>query len=326
MRFFPVVRAFVAAASFVCASQSFAIEGNTAAGPIGGTDIRSALLPPPGLYAGAVGLISPAHEIRDGTGKPVAGLDAVDLIARMAGPFFVYVPDVKLFDGSIGLIGVFPVGQQCGQLISAVPSRCTSGFGDPYFELAWSRSFGQPRRSRDPGAFPIMEGLTVGLGLGVVLPVGHYDRQTQIANGVTIGNNTWDVAPSIAVTYTTPPLFAEGTEFSAKFYWNNYWTNSVTQYKAGALLDVDFAVSERIGRFQVGAAGFYAFQVADDRQFGVVVPSDGRRIALLNAGGVINYDMPEFGAVIRVKALQTVIAQNAVASKTLVVGFVKKLR
>jgi hypothetical protein len=307
------------------APPSLAIEGTTVAGPIGGTDIRSALLPPPGLYGGIIGLISPVHEIHDGSSQAVPGLDAVDLIAKMAGPFFIYVPDVKVFDGSIGLIGVFPVGQLCGQLVSAVPSRCTSGFGDPYFEVAWSRSFGQLRRSRDPGAFPIMEGLTVGLGLGVVVPIGHYDAQTQAANGVTIGNNTWDLAPSVAITYTTPPVLAEGTEFSAKLYWNKYWPNPKTHYHAGSLINVDFAITEHIGRFQVGVAGFYAFQVADDRRFGVVVVPDGRRIEYLNVGGVLNYDIAELGAVIRVKALTTVVAGNAVVSKSLVVGFAKKL-
>ena len=237
---------------------------------IGGTDIRSALLPPPGFYGGVIGLVSPVHEIHDGTGHPVPGLDAVDLIARIAGPLFIYVPEFKLMGGSMGLIGVFPAGQECGQLVSAVPSRCISGLGDPYFEVAWSRSFGRLRPSRDPGAFPIMEGLTVGLGVGVVLPIGRYDAQTQAANGITIGNNTFDIAPSIAVTYTTPPLIFDGTEFSAKLYWNNYRTNPATQYRAGSLIDVDFAITEHVGRFQVGATGFYAFQVVDDRQFGIV--------------------------------------------------------
>ena len=223
------------------------------------------------------------------------------------------------------MIGVFPVGEICGQLVSAVPRRCTSGFGDPYIELAWSRSFGQLRQSHAPGALPIFEGLSVGLGLGVVVPIGHYDAQTQAANGVTIGNNTLDVAPSIALTYTTPPLLSEGTEFSAKLYWNNYWTNPTTQYHAGSLLDIDFAITERIGRFQIGVAGFYAFQVADDRQFGVVVGPDGRQMKYLNIGGVLNYDITEWGGALRIKALTTVVSQNTVASKALIIGFAKKL-
>ena len=272
-----------------------------------------------------VGLLSPAYDAHDGAGKPVPGLDAVDLIARMVGPFLVYVPDFRFLGGSIGVIGVLPAGQQCGQLVLAIPSRCTSGFADPYIEVAWSRFFGQIRRSREANAFPIMEGLSIGLGVGVVLPIGHYNPGTQALNGVTIGNNTFDIAPSIAVTYTTPPLILEGTEFSAKLYWNNYGANPVTQYRAGSLLNVDFAVSERFGRFQVGVAGFYAVQVADDRQFGVVLPPDGRQAELLNFGGVVNYDMPELGMSIRMKALTTLIARNAVTSNALVLGFAKKL-
>lgn len=312
-------------ALFVGFFPSNAVEGNTAAGPIGGSDIRSAFLPPPGFYGGAIGLASVVGDIKNGSGETVPGLDAIHLTAKIAAPFFIYVPDFKVFDGSIGLFGVFPAGGECGQLVSVVPRRCISGFGDPYFEVAWSRSFGQLRPSRYPGALPIMEGLTVGLGLGVVLPIGKYDAQTQRANGITIGNNTFDIAPSIAATYTTPPLIFEGTEFSAKLYWNNYRTNPTTQYKAGSLLDVDFAITEHIGRYQVGLAGFYAFQVADDRQFDVVVPPDGRKISYMTLGGVLNYDMPEYGAIFRVKALTTVVARNVVVSNTIVFGFAKKL-
>jgi len=304
---------------------SLAIEGNTAAGPIGGTDIRSAMLPPPGFYAGAVGLVSSVHEIHDGQGNPVPGLDAVHLIGGIAGPFAVYVPDYKLFGGSIGLFGTAPIGQQCGQLVSIVKRQCTSGFGDPYVEAAWSRSFGRLRPSRNPGAFPIVEGLTVALGFGAVIPAGKFDPKLQATNGITVGNNTWDLAPSLAVTYTTPPLLYDGTELSAKLYWNIYGTNPDTHYKAGSLLDIDFAVTEHIGRFQLGLAGFYAFQVADDRQFGVVLPPDGRRIKYLNLGGVLNYDMSENGAMIRIKPLVTVYSRNAVVQKGIAIDFVKKL-
>jgi Putative MetA-pathway of phenol degradation len=147
------------------APPSWAIEGNTAAGPIGGSDIRSAFLPPPGFYGGAFGLGSVVHDIKDGTGQTVAG----------------------------------------------------------------------------------------------------------------------------------------------------------------SLLDIDFAITEHIGRFQVGVAGFYLFQVADDRQFGAIVPPDGRQVRFMTLGGVLNYDMPEYGAVFRVKALTTVIARNFVESQAVVLGFAKKL-
>lgn len=306
-------------------SPCWAAEGTTAAGPIAGTDIRSAQLPPPGFYGGVSGINSHVPEIVDGNGNAVPGLDAVDLTARIVAPFFVYVPDIQVFGGSVGLFGLFPGGQECGQLVSAIGSRCTWGMGDPYFELAWSRSFGHLRPSQYPGALPILEGLVIGAGIGVVAPLGKFEPLLRETNGISIGNNIYDVAPSVAVTYTTPPLIAEGTEFSAKLYWNDYGINPDTQYKASPLIDVDFAVSERVGRYQLGLAGVYLTQTGEDRQFGVVVPPDGRRLEYMALGGVLNYDMPEFGAAIRVKAMSTVLGRNTGISQVIAIGFAKKL-
>jgi hypothetical protein len=268
------------------------------------------MLPPPGLYGGIIGLNSHVPEVVDGTGHPVPGLDAVNLDARISAPFLVYVPDVKVAGGSIGPIGVFPGGEECGQLVSAFPYRCTLAMGDPYVELGWSRYFGQPHPSKYPDALPILEGLVIGLGIGAVVPVGKYEPQLRATNGPSLGNNIWDVAPSIAITYTTPPLFAEGTEVSGKLYWNNYGINPDTHYQAARLLDLDFAVSEHIGRFQVGIAGIYAFQTGPDRQLGVEVPPDGRRFEYLALGTVFNYDMPEYGAAMRVKCCRASTATH----------------
>lgn len=311
--------------AFAGASSVKAAEGPVAAGPIGGTDMRSAELPPPGLYGGVTGLDSVVHEVHDGTGHPAPGLDAVDLNALVAAPFFVWVPNTTVFNGSLGLIGVFPAGQECGQLLSSIPRRCVSGFGDPYIELSWSRFFGKVRASHDPGAFPIPEGLTVSLGLGAVIPVGQYDPQLQRSNGISLGNHTFDLAPSVAFTYTTPPLLFDGTEFSAKLYWNQYWENPETHYLSSPLVDVDFAVTEHIGRFQAGLTGVYFRQTGEDTQNGIVVPPDGRRAEYLALGGVLNIDIAEWGAAIKVKALTTVLTENAGVSNVLVIGFAKKL-
>src|SRR5215217_5005909 len=139
-----------------------------------------------------------------------------------------------------------------------------------------------------------------------------------------IANNVWDFAPNIAFTYTTPPIIAEGTEISAKLFWNNYLTNPATQYTTGTVLNVDFAVSERIGRFQIGAAGFYAVQVADDRQFGRPVPPDGRRGEAMQIGPIVGYDMPELAAAMKFKVLASVITANTVKAHGFVLTFAKK--
>ena len=118
----------------------------------------------------------------------------------------------------------------CGQITSAYPRRCRTGLGDVYFETFWSRFYGFTRPSREEGALPIRQGLAFGTGVGAMLPAGLYDARIQASNGVTVGSNTLDIAPSIAFTYTTPPLLAEGTEFSAKVYLNNYARNPDTNY------------------------------------------------------------------------------------------------
>jgi hypothetical protein len=316
------------AAAFICGASpaALAVEGSTAAGPIGGTDIRSALMPPPGFYGGLILFQATAFDFVDAAGNTIPALSEAKLTKKLTGPFFLYVPDVQVFGGEIGLLGTVPYGAECGHLFATTPSRCILGFGDPYLEIAWSRSFGTLRPSRFPGAFPILEGLAVMVGFGAVLPVGKYDGWEATTQGLSIGNNIYDFAPSVAFTYTTPPIIVEGTEISAKLYWNNYLTNPATQYSTGSLLNVDFAVSERLGRFQIGVAGFYAVQVADDKLFGATIPPDGRRAELLNFGGILNYDMPEYDVSLKIKGLATLLASNTVRSAGVVFGWIKKFR
>ena len=308
---------------FAC-TPALAVEGPTAAGPIGGTDIRSAMLPPPGLYGGVILLGAGTLDFVDGDGDTIPALREAHLEKELAGPFLYYVPDIKVFGGSIGFGAIIPAGNQCGHLFIGDSNRCTVGVGDPYAEINWSRSFGTPRPSTYPGAYPILEGLTIMTGFGVVFPAGTYDSSDVTEQALSIGNNLWDFAPSVALTYTTPPLIAEGTEVSAKFYWNNYLENPATHYFTGDLLNLDFAVTEHIGKFQVGVAGFYAVQVEDDKLFGVPIALDGRRVEVLQLGPVLNYDMPEYSSSVKIKALSTLIAANTVTSWGVVFGWIKK--
>ena len=303
-----------------------AAEGPSLAGPIGGTDIRSAVLPPPGLYGG--GVVVPGGEVLDfvdGQGQPIPVLNDANNKRTIVAPFIGYVPNIDVLGGSIGFGAIVPYGQNCGHLFQANPTLCQSGLGDPYLEMQWSRFFGVVRPPRSTGALPIMQGLSIELGFGVVVPSGQYNSTDPTTRALSAGSNIWDFAPHIAFTYTSAPILADGTEFSTKIYWNKYRTNPATQYSTGDLINIDFAVSERIGRFQVGVTGFYAFQVADDKQFGIPVPPDGQRVKLLNLGGVLAYDMPEFGAFIKIKWLQTVFVENSAHSRGIVLTFVKKL-
>jgi hypothetical protein len=300
---------------------AWAVEGSTGAGPIGGNDIRSAQLPPPGVYGGDILLYAEAYDFVDGNGNTIPGLDKAELTLKATGPFLLYVPKLDVLGGSVGFVGVLPYGGQCGDLFGE--KECNSGFGDLYLEMAWSRSFGKLRPSQFDGALPVFEGLSIMAGFGVVLPVGKYDVGAQ-QHGINIGNNLYDFAPALAFTYTTAPILADGTEFSAKMYWNNYLENPDTGVATGDVLSLDFAVTERIGRFQFGLVGTYVSQIEDDTIGGAAIPPDGRRAELLSLGAILNIDVPEAGGVFKIKALDTVQAENFIYSRGVVMGWAQK--
>ena len=320
-----LLRLLLAMGVVCCASPGWAAEGSTVAGPIGGTDIRSAFHAPPGLYGAIITGASNVYQLRDGSGNPRAGLDAVRIDAAVAGLALIYVPDFKIFDGSVSFLGVTGGGAVCGQITSANPRRCKTGLGDFYTEASWSRFFGFIRPSEEKGAAPIRQGLAISAGLGAMWPIGLYDSRVQASNGVTVGSNTRDIAPSLALTYTTPPLLAEGTEFSAKIYLNNYARNPDTNYKSGRNVNTDFAISEHIGRWQVGVAGYYLRQFEDDVRAGVPVAPDGRRSQVLALGPVINYDLPEYRAAVKFKFRTSVFAYNTAMVSAFYLTFAKKL-
>lgn len=169
------------------ATATLAAEGSSVAGPIGGTDIRSAQLPPPGLYGGTIQLYAEADKFFDSDGNVVPALRALDLARTRVGPFLLYVPDVRVLGGSVGVAAIVPAGTECGRLFKTTPKRCIAGVGDPYVEVDWSRFFGTIRPSEYPGALPIAEGLTIAAGFGVVIPVGRYSEVDATVQGLTIG-------------------------------------------------------------------------------------------------------------------------------------------
>lgn len=323
MRF--LVLLLLAIPLLVTPEDGHAAEGSTAAGVAGGSDMRSAFLPPPGLYAGLVGARSESEDFYDGKGRRVPALDDLGFKGRQGAFAFLYVPELDVVGGRIGLLGSFSYARECGQLTGFSPYRCQNGWGDPYLEVNWSRFFGTLRSSRHPHAFAIAEGLAIQVGLGVVFPIGQYDAKRATTEGLSIGNNVWDVAPMVAVTYTSPPLIGEGTEFSAKIYWNNYRTNKDTHYRTGDIVTIDFAITERIGPVQFGLAGLYARQIEDDSKFGIKIIPDGRRTEVLSLGPVFALDLPELGGSLKIKALGSVSERNSVTSKGIVLTYGTKL-
>jgi hypothetical protein len=301
-----------------------AIEGPTAAGPIGGTDIRSALIPPPGLYGGFAAQAAGTRFFAGPDGKTNPVLREAALHAQTWGPILYYVPQATLLGGALALEVVLPFGHQCGSLFVGERNACGTNMGDPYVEFEWARIFGKERPARTPGAFPILQGLSVMLAFGVVIPAGPYDAATPLTRALSTGTNIWDFAPSIAITYTTRPILADGTELSAKLFWNNYLENPATHYLTGDLINVDFALTEHIGRWQAGLTGYYARQIEDDELFGVSVPPGGNRALTLQLGGIVAYDIPEREATLKLKVTNTAYVENTVSLWTVVASWYRK--
>ncbi len=300
------------AASLHC-SDLQATEGATFAGPTGGSDIRSGLLPPAGTYVGAVLASAGSIDFLNGQGDRTASLEHARQSRQYVDPFVFFVLPGSIAGGSVGFGAIAPASQSCGQLFAGDDRHCVEGFGDPYLEIDWSRSFGTLRSSNYSNAFPILEGLSILVGFGAVLPLGQYNASYAARTGLSIGNNILDLAPSVAITYTTPPIIAEGTEISAKLYWNNYLENPSTRYQTGSLLDLDFAVTEHIGPFQIGPAGSYFNQLQPDEVAGSIVPPDGHRTEELWLGAVANYDMPSTSSSLKLKGQISDFATNTVS-------------
>jgi hypothetical protein len=159
-----------------------------------------------------------------------------------------------------------------------------------------------------------------------VIPVGKYNGFDAVTQALSIGNNLWDFAPIVAFTFVSPLLIADGTEVSAKFYWNKL---------SGESGD---ALSHRLAH-QYRLRG-----VGEDR----AIPGRHRRLLCLPGGGRQDqrrahragrpqgrgpaarpraaYDMAEQAASIKVKVLQTVITANTVKGTGAALTIVKKFQ
>jgi hypothetical protein len=292
-------------------------------GPIGGTDIRQAFLPPPGLYGVGVGVVAnvPRYWAQDQTfassATPVIG-----------GVGLLYVYDTELWGGKLGST-IFEdyANQNFG--LDGTKKSSSKGFGDIYSDvLMWSRFFPSEdygKQSKDATVMPY--GLQVLVGLGMNFPVGKYNPNKK----VNVGSNVYTFSPNIALTYTTPSIFYDApghaTEFSARFFYNTYTKNHDTDYLTAPTASVDFAVTERVNQWQFGIAGTAFTQVADDKVHGQRHPNDGNRASYLSLGPVVSYDFvaAEHHWNVTAKGVIAVAGQNTGASSAIIVRLATKL-
>ncbi|MBW5435779.1 phenol degradation protein meta [Bradyrhizobium canariense] len=303
-----------------------AAEGNIFGGPIGGTDIRNAYLPPaPGLYLGLADLPGGASQLDGPNGKPLPG-STFNFKYNITAGFLLYEFPSQVFGGSLASTMQFAYVQQLAYLNLPPVNRTEAkeGWLDIYTDvLKWSKhvgSFGAPEGRAENGR-PF--GLTIAPAFSMILPTGTYDP-TALA---TPGKNVTFIIPNIAFTYLTRPLLPIGyaTEFDAHFFYDKALKNPFTNYQTGDVVSLDFAVSQLIGHWQVGVAGGYGKQITDDYKNGVLVQPDGKRLGVMKLGPVIAYDIPQLPLTLKLKYLTSLSQQNLPNTNTFVLTLATKL-
>lgn len=281
-------------------------------GPIGGTDIGGAYLPPePGLYMGGgyIGVTSDRYQDVNGHKVPYdTGFDASAVVLGLN-----YVYPVKVLGGSLASSAQFGYGRRCFRFGER---NCDIGTADIYSDLFfWSKYLGGGESGNSTLA-PLPYGLTIGGGLGVTIPTGRYDKDKP----VNTGGNTWIISPNIAVTYLTGPEYSlggDGTELSARLFYSMPQKNSATDFDSGTVVNVDWAITERYGNWQVGIAGQQAKQIDSDKL------SDGTRtndskFSAGSIGPIVSVFVPSIGSQIKVKASANYDAENTFSGYSLV--------
>jgi hypothetical protein len=296
-----VIRLAVTAGLAACANTStYASEGITYGGPRGGTDINGAYLPAASGFYGIALLWGAAPDRYYGNNGGPSSLDFYGK-AAVPGLGLLYVYPFKLAGGTFGssVLETYAVSRLC---VNGT-CRTTYEWGDLYSDiLMWSRHFGGGESSHG-----LPYGLTVKLAFSMQFPTGEYSAT---APTPSFGNNVYRYIPNIALTYLTGPnVIGDGVEFSTQVFYGMTSKNSATDYQSGDTVNIDFAVSERTGRWQYGLAGNYAFQLQGDKQHGVEIPG-GNKIGIVALGPVVAYQIPSWKSEIKAKLQFPVYTRN----------------
>jgi hypothetical protein len=301
----------------VSSTAAHAAEGSIYGGPIGGTDIRNAYLPAkPGLYLGLVSSTATADQSYNNVGVNRA-LD-VEATAQTFAASLTYVYPVKLFGGTIATSA--QANFQVGHLTINAGHDPYHGVGDVYSDLlAWSRYVGPVfGEAKNPLAPKLPYGLTVKAAYSMIFPTGKYTPTEPNYPG----HEDFFFIPNFAASYLTQPnALGDGVEFSAHVFADFASENPKTHYHSGPVIDTDFAVTERRGRWQGGLQGYYSKQVGDDFRNDVLVQPDGKRLMVFYLGPVIAFDMPKQRATVRLKVTFPVEVRNTLNVTRYILGY-----
>lgn len=289
----------------IAPSPASATQGGLFGGPIGGSDIRSAYLPPPNEFF-VVPLVFGQHakEAVNTTGDKSA--EHINDTYVQLGSALLYTYPFTVAGGTLATSITLSYKEIDGEI--GARKNAAHGFNDSYIDfLRWGRYVGL--LGAKPGRKKLPYGLTVNASFSSVAPTTSYDYKRVIP----LSRNDWVLIPNFALTYLTGPdlSFGDGTEFSARLYYDVSTLNNFSKYRDGDVFVTDFAITERFPHIQTGLAGTFARQTTADTQNGIEYQS-GNRLYALELGPVFAYDLPRWHASLKAKFLFTVQAENRI--------------
>ena len=311
-----------AAAWFACANgTSNAAEPYTFARPIGVFDIFAAELPQePGLYGLALQNFGTYDSTNGRDGNSVFSDTSGRRYIAAFGPLYIFPEQVM--GGRMATSLVLGYGRNQLTVTKTIPGLSADNWGlyDATADLFWQKSFydfsGRKNVKGEYSGPP--PGFSFGGGLSVNIPIGAFDDAV-VGN---TGKNSWVLAPNVAVTYRTHPIFLDGTEFSGRLFYNYVSERIKNDYTDGDYINLDWAITERYNRFQFGLAGALGWQIDDDK--GPGVGPGGQRTSAVMLGALLSVDLPELGSRVTVKYLESVSGEYSTGGKTLSAKWIVK--
>ena len=257
----------VIAGAMLTAGQACAVENWVPYTDGSGMGAAGGALPPPGLYFQNIGFFAPVHG-HDNSGN----YNGVDITGYVDIPILLYVPDITILGAqyAFGIVQPFDHMDRSyqGETVSA------SGFFETIIlpvNLSWT----------------LAGNWHVSTGLGVYLPDGTFNDKS-IA-GYLNSCNFWGFEPYAGVSW-----LSDGWNVSAKLLIDFNGRNPMTTYVSGDVFNVDFGVTKTIGKWILGAGGYWRYQFDNDTQESRTILPGGNRVEEFGLGPIVGYNFDAF--------------------------------
>jgi hypothetical protein len=206
--------------------------------PPGVEGIKGASLPPPGLYVRDYNYFYASHRLNDSNGKSTAPGD-FDAFTYGNIPRVLWITDLKLLEGSVGLDALYPLLYQ---------NVTAGGADDDHFGAG--DLFAEATISWHPGQWDLA------VGTGLWMPTGNSGRPM----GTDAGLGYWTWMLTAGATWYVDEQKTWAVSMLNRYEFNTEQRD--TDNRAGQVYTMEWGVSKTFEKvYDVGVVGYYQQQV-----------------------------------------------------------------